>query len=92
MQVAITHHLTELGLPPKRAAQAAFEFTDVGERDREPCALHDFGRTVLVLGPERIRIANTGFDVGIADFVPAAVILDLNTIVASVDANLQETS
>jgi hypothetical protein len=35
-------------------------------------------------------VANTGFDIGIADFVPAAAIIDLNSIVASVDANLKD--
>lgn len=92
MQIAITHRLAEIGLSPKRAAKAAFQFTDIADLDREPCALHHFGQTVLVIGADRCRIANTGFDAGIADFVPAAAILDLNTICASVDAALKENA
>ena len=92
VQTAITAELCGLGLSPKRAAKAAFEFTDNADDDRPACELHTFGRTVLVVTKQRVRVANTGFDLGLPEFVPAAVIVDLNSIIASVDAKLKEKS
>ena len=77
IQTAITAELCGLGISPKRAAKAAFEFTDNADDDRPACELHTFGRTVLVVTKDRTRVANTGFDLGVTEFVPAAVIVDL---------------
>jgi hypothetical protein len=92
MQIAITRHLADLGMSPKRAAKAAFAFTDIDDQDRPACELHTFGQTVLIVTKDRIRVANTGLDLGIADFVPAAAFINLNEIVASVDAKLKDTN
>jgi hypothetical protein len=61
IQTAITAHLSGLGISPKRAAKAAFEFTDIGDEHRQASELYSFGRTVLVVTEDRVHVANTGF-------------------------------
>lgn len=54
LQLTIAAELASLGIHPKSACEAAWHFTDAGDEHREPGALFDSGRTVLVMAQDTL--------------------------------------
>jgi hypothetical protein len=92
LQIAIARHLIDAGLSRAKAAQAASEFSDKADSQREPSGLYPFGRTLLI-SDGAPRVINADFDARVSDFItlePCAVVLDCGQITNRVDKTLLE--
>jgi hypothetical protein len=99
--LVIVGRLFKMGLTPPEAAEAAWQFTDVGGVGRDPCQLYELpDRTLLMVvravsGDLKARVVGTHRDAG---FITAfeslgaleAIILDLNTLLARVTDGLAD--
>jgi hypothetical protein len=91
LQAAITKQLTPLGMSASAAARAAFVFTDEGQTRRAPGELFQHGKTILVIAPAGASVRNLFFDVSLSDATDraiAAIVIDINKVVAFVDSVL----
>lgn len=91
LQVAITQHLTEIGMSPSSAAEAALQFSDHGDSKRAPGDVFPYGKTLLIIDHEGVSLTNVDFDVPLFDATHRAastVVVDCNQIAAQVDAAL----
>jgi hypothetical protein len=92
-QYFIVKKLTDLRVRPKDAARAARKFTDEGQPGRKPGELFEHFKTVLVVTEDGASVLNVGFDPKITDATghsDCAVIIDLNSIVKSLNENLSK--
>ena len=89
-EAAIVQALRLSGLMVSRAANAAFEFTLNGNSGRAAGQLFPMRRTVLVIRQSDAVVANVDFDARLSDLSNngVAIAVDLNAIVAKVDAAL----
>jgi hypothetical protein len=91
LQVAITQHLTAIGMSPSAAADAASQFSDCGDAERGPGDVFPYGKTLLIIDHNGARVINADFDVPLFDAThraASAVVIDCNQIAAQVDAAL----
>ena len=91
LQVAVTHRLQKVGVSLAEAATAAFQFSDIGQRGRDPAECFSQGKTYLVIRSDGAVVINVDPDPSysqLADLSPSIVALDLNKIVADVDHSL----
>jgi hypothetical protein len=94
LQTAITQHLLSIGVSLSTAAKAALQFSDFGQTGRAAGELFQHGKTLLVIGPDGTTVQNALFDASLADLSRRGVsfiIVDLNKIVAQIDATLKES-
>jgi hypothetical protein len=89
-EAKIVQQLRRYDVAPSRAANAAFEFTINGGAGRVAGQLFPLGKTVLVLSPTGAEVANLDFDARLSDLSSngVAIVVDLNKVVADVDAVL----
>ena len=91
LQAAIMKQMAGFGLPASKASAAALQFCDFGQTGRGAGDLFPTGKTLLILSEEPPVVINADFDVSVASLSPCGVsltIIDINKIVASVDAAL----
>jgi hypothetical protein len=90
LQTAITEVLLKSGVSLSTAAKAALEFSDSGNNGRAAGELFPLARTVLILTPTGAVVSNVDFDARVSDLSNngVAIVVDLNAIVAKVDAEL----
>jgi hypothetical protein len=91
IQVAIIGRLTNVGVGVSKAAEAALQFSDVGDWVRPPSEVFPIGKTLLVLVPHSPpAVTNSSYEANVGGLLEsgAAVVVDLNRIVADVDAAL----
>jgi hypothetical protein len=94
-QAAIVQHLNKLGMTVSRGAAAALQFSDCGNLGRLPGELFQYGKTILVIGPDGATAQNCFYDVShidVTDRAVAAITLDLNKVVEHVDTILNNES
>lgn len=93
LQIAITHRLQKNGVLLSEAANGAFQFSDIGQRGRDPGQCYAEGQTYLVIRPDGATVINSeDFDPAfstLADFGDCLVALLLNKIVEEVDHSLK---
>jgi hypothetical protein len=92
LQAAILRKLIPFGVTNKAAGRHALAFTDECQTDRAAGQLFPNGKTILVVSPEGATVKNVMFDVTLADATDrevAAIIINLNQVVAQVDAVLE---
>jgi DNA-binding transcriptional MerR regulator len=81
-RIAIAKRLTDLGIAAKPANQAAALFDE----------LHQFGRTLLVIGASGSQIVNADYHASLSDICgrpfQSATVVDLGQIVSTIDENL----
>ena len=81
-RIAIAKRLTDLGIAAKPANQAATLFD----------GLHQFGRTLLVIGASGSQIVNADYDASLSDICgrpfQSAIVVDIGQIVSTIDENL----
>jgi hypothetical protein len=89
-EAKIIQQLNRLGVTVSRAASAAFVFTLNGGDGRAAGHLYPMAKTVLVISPNDAVVANVDFDARVTDLSNngVALVLDLNKVVADVDAVL----
>jgi hypothetical protein len=90
-QFAIFGKCTELGIKPRRAADAARLFA-IEQPGRQASAVFEFGRTLLVMKTTGPQIVNVESNSSLTDvcgrLYDAAVIVDVGQIIAGVDEAL----
>jgi hypothetical protein len=93
IEAAIVQNLKLHGVSVSRGAKAAFEFTNSGNNGRRAGGLFPLGRSVLILGPSDSVVIQADYDANIFDLsnCGVAICLDLNAIVARVDAALNQS-
>ena len=89
-EARIVQRLKLHGVTVSRAANAAFEFTINGGAGRAPGQLFPLRKTILTLSPTGAGVANLDFDARLSDLSNngVAIVVDLNKVVADVDAAL----
>jgi hypothetical protein len=89
-EAAIVQALRLSGVMVSRAARAAYEFTLSGNNGRAAGHLFPTRKSVLVLGPNDSVVANVDFDARVSDLTNngVSIVVDLNKVVADVDAVL----
>jgi hypothetical protein len=89
---AITQALVEKNLSPSASAKAGLEFSDSGNAGRAAGEVFPSGKTILAIGgPNGPAVRNVDFDAKIFDELSesgVAILVDLNKVVADVDAVL----
>ena len=93
IEATIVRLLGRYGVPASRAGRAAFEFTVNGNNGRAACELFPLGKTALVIRQHDAVVANVDPDARVADLSNngVAIVVDLNAIVAHVDAELAKS-
>jgi hypothetical protein len=94
VEIATVEALTSSGISVSYAADCAAEFSDTGNAGRAPGELFKCGKTVLVTTSDGASVHNVFHDTLLTDLMKhgaCATILDLNRIVESVDAILNES-
>jgi hypothetical protein len=95
LQAATMKQITPLDVSASTASAAALTFSDEGQTNRAAGQLFDHGRTLLVIDAGGPIIKNVFHDTSwteISKHGPCAIIVDLNQVVASVDAELNKHS
>ena len=97
LQAAITKSLTLNGVKIVPAATAALSFSDKGQTGRAPGSVFPWGKSVLVVGvgPDGATVVNVFHDTTLTELSKhgaCTVIVDLNRIVETVDAILNESN
>jgi hypothetical protein len=90
LQLAVTQALVKNEVSLSTAAKAALAFSDSGNVGREAGQLFARAKTALVLSPTGAVVSNLDFDSRVSDIYTdgVAIVLDLNKVVADVDAVL----
>jgi hypothetical protein len=91
LQIAVTEALLKSGVSLSTSAKGAFEFSDRGNAGRGAGQIWPIGKTILVIGgPNGPAVSNVDFNASIFDMSNqgVSIILDLNKVVADVDAVL----
>ena len=86
-QAAIMKQLNNIGLSLPVAAQAAAEFSNVGNINRKAGCLFDHGTTTLLLTQHGTTVKNTYSDTDLLAF-PCAIVVNVNAIVDQIDLAL----
>jgi hypothetical protein len=95
LQAAIVRKLIPLGVTNRAAGRCALAFTDEGTSERAAGQLYPHGKTILCVSAQGAKVLNAMFDVTLADATDrevAAITIDLNQVVAQVDAVLNNES
>jgi hypothetical protein len=95
LQAATMKQITPLDVSASTASAAALAFSDEGQTSRAAGQLFNHGRTLLVIDAGGPIIKNVFHDTPwteISKHGPCAIIVDLNQVVASVDAELNKHS
>jgi hypothetical protein len=92
-EAAIVRQLTQRGFATSRAANGAFAFTLSGEGGRAAGHLYPLGKTILAFRQHDAVVANVDPDARVSDLSNNGVclVVDLNAIVAHVDAVLNNS-
>lgn len=90
LQFAIIGQLTPLGILPKRAAAAAFEFSDRGNDQRAAGELFPLGRTILIGTADGAHVINVAPDETLDEKLPAlpTFIVDVGPIHSQVENSI----
>lgn len=94
IEATIVRLLGRYGVPASRAGRASFEFTLNGNNGRSACELFPIGKTALVVRQNDAVVVNVDPDARVSDLSNngVAIVVDLNAIVAKVDAALNSYS
>jgi hypothetical protein len=92
IEATIVRLLSRYGVPASRAGRAAFEFTINENAGRPVCELFQTGTTALVIRQHDAVVVNLTPETRISDLSAnaVAIVVDLNAIVAHVDAELSK--
>ena len=90
IEATIVRLLGRYDVPASRAGRAAFEFTISENAGRPACELFPLGSTALVLRQNDAVVVNVTPETRVSDLSAngVAIVVDLNAIVAHVDAEL----
>jgi hypothetical protein len=90
-QIAITAKCVDVGIPARKAAEAARLFA-ISNPDRGANALYEFGRTLLIYKATGAQILNADFNASLTDICgrpfETAIIVDIGQTIRAVDEAL----
>ena len=92
IEATIVRLLSRYDVPASRAGRAAIEFTINENAGRPACELFPIGATALVIRQHDAVVVNVGPETRVSDLSAngVAIVIDLNAIVAHVDAELSK--